>query len=187
MANSSVDVCNSALQLVGAARILSLSDNSPEGRACSVSYDSNRRSELRKHRWNFAIRRVSLAPDATPPAFDYTYQFTVPSDCLRILLPNDATLDWIVEGRKILSNASNVLNLRYISDITDTTQWDAAFYDMLSISLGMDICEKLTNSTGKKTELAAAYKDALAEAKRNNAFEQLPAQAPDDDYWLARF
>ena len=112
MAQSVIDICNSALQRVGATTILSLSDNSPEARACSVAYDSNRRDELRKHRWNFATQRAVLAPDSTAPAFDFDYAFTLPSDCLRVIRPNTYDLDWVVEGRKILTNDSDTLYLR---------------------------------------------------------------------------
>ena len=60
MAQSAVDICNSALQKLGAASILSFQDNSREARQCNIAYDSNRRSELRKHDWNFAIKYTHL-------------------------------------------------------------------------------------------------------------------------------
>lgn len=186
MAQSAVDICNSALQKLGAASIMSFTDNSREARQCNIAYDSNRRSELRKHDWNFAIKRVVLAPDADAPAFDMKYAFTIPGDALRVLLPNDYALDWKLEGRKLLSNTSSVLNLRYVADISDTTQFDPAFYDMLCISLAIDMCEAITNSTGKKQLLDMEYKQALAEARRNNSFEQLAEDAPDDDWWMVR-
>lgn len=187
MAQSNVDACNSALQKLGAARILSLDDNSHEARQCSVAFDSNRRSELRKHNWNFAIKRVTLAPDATAPAFGFTYAFTIPSDCLKILKPNDYDLDWVLEGRKILTNLGNTLELRYVSDVTDVTQWDAAFYDMFSISLAIDMCEAITNSTGKRQALGQEYKDAVGQARRNNAFEQLAGVSPEDSWIVVRW
>jgi hypothetical protein len=187
MAQSNVDCCSSALQKLGAASIMALTDNSREARQCSIAFDSNRRSELRKYRWNFAIKRATLSPDAASPDFDYTYQFALPADCLRVLQPRDAFCDWVVEGRKILSNQSNVLHLRYIADITDATLWDSAFYDMLAISLAIDMCEALTTSTSKKATLDREYDDARNEAKKGNSFEQLPADAPDDSFWLARF
>lgn len=186
MAQSVIDCCNSALQRVGAASILSLSDNSPEARACSVAYDSNRRDELRKHRWNFAIKRVVLTPDATAPAFDFKYQFTLPSDCLRVLRPNTPDLDWQIEGRKILTNDSNTLYLRYIADIEDCAQWDASFYNVVAGALAIDICEKLTQSNQKKQLCAQLYADDVKMAKRVDAFESGPEEAPDDDWWMAR-
>lgn len=186
MAQSVIDICNSALQRVGAASILSLSDNSPEARACSIAYDSNRRDELRKHRWNFAIARAVLAPDATAPAFDYDYQFTLPTDCLRVLRPNTVGLDWQIEGRKILTNDSATLYLRYLRDVEDAAQFDASFYNVVAAALALDICEKLTQSNAKKQYLSQDYKDAVVLAKRVNAFESGPEDAADDDWWVAR-
>jgi hypothetical protein len=185
MAQTTVDCCNSALQKVGAARILSLDDNSAEARQCTITYDSNRRAELRKYRWNFAVRRVVLAPDSEAPAFEFGYQFTIPPDCLRIILPREAQLDWAIEGRKILTNSGATLNLRYVADVTDVTQWDAAFYDMVAIAMAIDMCESITNSTSKKTALERAYSEALASAKLANSFEASPADPADDDWLLA--
>lgn len=185
MAQTVVDCCNSALQRVGATTILNLSDNSPEARACSVAYDSNRRDELRKHRWNFAIKRVKLAPDSTAPAFDFLYAFTLPSDCLRVLRPATPDLDWQIEGRKILTNASNVLYLRYVADIEDCTQWDASFYNVVAGALSIDICEKLTQSNQKKQMLIQQYSEDVKTAKRMDAFEAGPEDAAEDDWYQA--
>lgn len=194
MAQSAVDICNSALTLVGAATITSLSDNSPEARACSVQYDSTRRDELRKHPWNFAIKRVQLAPDATAPAFDFDYQFTMPSDCLRVILPADDQLDWQIEGRKILSNygsttssSGTVLNLRYVADIEDATQFDASFYSVFATALACDIVEKLTQSNQKSQMLQKAYEDEVRMARRMDAFETGPIDSADDGWWTVRF
>lgn len=186
MAQTVVDCCNSALQRVGATTILSLSDNSPEARACSVAYDSNRRDELRKHTWNFAVKRVVLAPDATEPAFDFKYAFTLPSDCLRVLRPATADLDWQIEGRKILTNDSTTLNLRYIADIEDCAQWDASFYNVVAAALAVDIVERLTQSNVKKQNLEKDYDDSVKMARRVDAFEGGPEDAPEDDWWIAR-
>lgn len=187
MAQSAVDVCNSALQKLGAVSILSLDDNSREARQCALSYDWKRRSELRNHRWNFATKRVALAPDSAAPISDFTYQFTMPADCLRILRTNDPLQDWVIEGRKILTNVDNPLYLRYIADITDVTQWDAAFYDAMAAALAIDMCEALTNSASKLDRLDRMYKDAIGEARKNNAFESGPVEPPTDSWILARF
>lgn len=186
MPQTAIDVCNSALQRVGASTIMSLSDNSPEARACSVAYDSNRRDEIRRHRWNFAITRAVLAPDVTAPAFDYTYQFSLPSDCLRVLRPSDYNLDWVIEGRKILTNDSNTLNLRYLADITDCNQWDPSFYNVIAAALAIDICERLTQSNVKKGVLMQEYKEATYMAKLADSIESGPEEAPDDYWWIVR-
>ena len=186
MAQTAVDCCNSALQRVGASTILSLSDNSPEARACSVAYDSNRRDELRKHPWNFAVKRAVLAPDATAPAFDYKYAFTLPTDCVRLLRPPTPDLDWQIEGGKILTNDGSTLYVRYLSDITDPTLWDPSFYNVVAGALAIDICERLTQSNTKKQMLISQYNDDVRMARRMNAFESGPKDAADDDWWIAR-
>lgn len=187
MAQSVVDTCNSALLRVGAASILSLADNSVEARACSICYDSNRRDELRKHKWNFALKRAVLAPDTTAPAFDFLYAFTLPTDCLRVLRPATTNLDWQIEGRKILTNDGNVLYLKYIADIEDVAQWDPSFYNVMAASLAVDLCEKLTQSNTKKQQLNKEYMDAVADARRTDAFESGPEDAADDYWWLVRY
>jgi hypothetical protein len=187
MAQSQTDCCNSCLQRLGAASINAITDNTREARQCAIAYDSNRRSELRKHQWNFSVKRSVLAPDTDAPAFGVTYQFSLPIDCIRVLLPNDSNLDWVVEGRKILSSTSSVLNLRYVSDVTDVTQWDPTFYDLVSISMAIDLCEAITNSTSKKQVLSREYDQTVQEAARVNAFEQMAEDAPDDDLWLVRY
>lgn len=187
MAQTAVDCCNSALQRVGATTILSLSDNTPEARACQIAYDSNRRDELRRHKWNFAIKRAVLAPDTEPPAFDYEYAFTLPTDCLRVLRPNTPDLDWQIEGRKILTNDSNILRLRYLADIEDTAQWDGSFYNVVAAALAVDLVERLTQSNVKRRDLMADYDAAVKMAKRVNAFEAGPEDSAEDGWWLVRY
>lgn len=202
MAQSVTGIANRALQLVGAAVILNLTDNSPEAREVSRAYDFCRRAELREHKWNFAVARVQLAPDTDAPAFGYQYQYTLPADCLRVILPNDATLDWKVEGKKLLTNTATspfgagafgasvsptaALYLSYIRDVEDSTYFDAMFCEALACRIALAIVERLTQSNQKKQGLKDDYREAIMAARRTNAFENLPDEAPDDGYWLAR-
>lgn len=188
MAQSAVDVCNSALQKCGQTRIMSLTDDTPKARACSLAFDSNRRAELRKRNWSFSIKRATLGPDATSPVFGYAYSFQLPSDCLRVILPDDQNLDWAIEGRTILTNYGNgVLYLRYVSDITDVTLWDSTFYDVFACSLALDLVEQLTNSPAKKQVLEQEYNEALADAAKANAFEKPSKKIPDSSFLTSRW
>lgn len=54
------DICNRALQMLGARRIVSLSDNQREAKACAFCYDKLRRAELRRNTWVFSTRRTAL-------------------------------------------------------------------------------------------------------------------------------
>jgi hypothetical protein len=202
MAQSVTGIANRALQLVGATSVLNLTDNSPEAREVSRAYDFCRRAELRAHKWNFALARAQLAPDTAAPVFGYQYQYTLPSDCLRVILPNDATLDWKVEGKKLLTNSatspfgagafgastspSAALYLQYVADVEDTTYFDALFCEALACRIAIAIVERLTQSNQKKQALSNDYREAIMMARQSNAFENLPDVAADDDYWLAR-
>lgn len=181
--NSITKICNRAIQKVGGARILDITDDSKAGRACNACYDSVRQSELRKHYWRFAIKRATLAPVAGFTSEDYAYAFQLPSDCLRIIKPRDPYLDWQLEGRRILTSQTNALALRYVGDITDPTLFDANFSEMLSMKVGEEICEELTQSNSKIAKLSDDYKRAFSEAKQMNAFETIPVE-PEEDSWL---
>src|SRR6185312_4395292 len=105
---------------------------------------------------------------------------------------------WKLEGRKILTNAQQspdgtsntaiapVLNLNYVVDVQDPTMFDPLFAEALSAAMAKAMCERLTQSNQKKSDAEQAYRDALDEAKHADALESLPADAPDDDWWLAR-
>lgn len=190
---SVVGICNRALQKVGASRILALTDNSREARSCNNAYDSVRQALLRKYYWNFSITRAVLAPDSATPAYDYAYQFSLPSDCLRILLPQQQVLDWQLEGRKILTNTGVVtgstgtaLHLRYISDVVDPNIFDAMFREALALKLAVELCEELTQSNTKKQGLVSEFKDFIAECFLSDSLENNAANPPESPWVLAR-
>lgn len=186
MAISDVAICNLALDRLGADRIASLVEDTVEARACNAAYTHIRDAELRRRAWGFATKRVVLAPDTETPAFDYNYQFTKPSDCLRILPPNTRALDWRFEGNKILTNDGNTLNLRYIARIEDPAKFDSLFVDALAARLAWHMAEVLTQSNSKKDAALRDYRLLISEARQINAFEQISDEPPIDEWVAAR-
>ena len=65
MATSSVDICNSALNIIGASNIISLDEDSKAGRICKQRYPNVRDSVFRSHPWNCLVNRVQLTADTT--------------------------------------------------------------------------------------------------------------------------
>jgi hypothetical protein len=191
---SSTTIANRALQMVGAASIMALTDDSREARACQTCYDTCRRAELQAHKWRFSIKRATLAASADAPLFGFAYAFPLPADCLDIILPNDPCLDWQVEGRSILTNqgmsadlsgTGPELALRYKADITDPTTFNALFCEALSAAMAMEIVEPLTQSNTKAQMIQQKYKYALDRASAANAIEVLPQEAPEDPWIVA--
>ena len=182
---SEVGICNGALQRLGAARITSLDDNTKNARECNAAYERRRDAVLRKHRWSFAITRAELAADSVSPVGSTApaNYFTLPTDCLRVLLPDSVVTDWAVEGRKIATNWAAPLELRYIKKVTDPNTMDALFREALSLDLALTMCETITGSNQKAEGLRNELRDVMAEAKRINAIE-LPAGEIREDDWL---
>ena len=190
MAISDVAIANLALQKLGSGHITSLSQDDPSARAVNACYEQIRDMELRKHPWNFARKRITLAPDATTPSFDFDYAFPLPSDCLRLLPPSRNGLDWRIEQHNgttaILTNDGDSLEVNYIARITDPTQFDPCFIDMLAAKIAEQCCEKITQSNTKKADVRADYAQARIEARRMNAFENISDEMPEDPWLAAR-
>lgn len=186
---SIVGICNRALQRVGAQRITDLSDDSASARECNVAYEPLRDALLRRHAWSFAIGRAQLAASTTAPAFEFTYQYPLPADFLRLLPPlSDYTgqTDWQIEAGAILTNDVGPLKIRYVRQVTDPNQMDPLFREVLACDVAVAVCERLTQSNQKIQLIKDERKDLIAEARRINAFEANSADTPEDTWITAR-
>lgn len=181
---SQVDIANRALDKLGAESIVSLDEDSENARVINRMYDIVLESMLRSHTWNCAKTRTVLSPLAATPAFDYSYQFQLPADCLRPIFPSDVS-DWSIEkGGVLLTNDGNVLNLLYVSTLDDPNDMDACFVEAFASRLAMECAEKVTQSATKRKLAIDAYNDAMDVARKANAFESIPMQQ-DYSSWLA--
>lgn len=187
---SEVGICNRALQKLGAKRITSLSEDSVNARACNVAFESLRDFELREHSWSFAIKRSSLAADSVAPAWGRANSFQLPSDCLKVLPPypemNRNDIDWQIEGRKILTNDKAPLLVRYIAQVIDPNEMDAAFKETLACRIALELCEEITQSNTKKDALLKDYEMTVRRAKKANAIENAPGTPPEDTWVTGR-
>jgi|TARA_R100001015_G_C4557225_1_gene117821 hypothetical protein len=191
---SVVDLCNRALDLLGAANITALTENSKEARLCNGNFDDVRDAVLRSHPWNIAITRKNLAADSTAPAFGFSFQFTLPTDpfCLRVLsfwnsnvnndvAAYDSNVMFKIEGRKILSN-EDTCNIIYIGRITDTEQYDSLLNKAISARLAAEIAYNITGSNSVAANMLSVYEARLKEAKGVDSMEGFPEQPQADDF-----
>lgn len=182
---SKVEIINRALQLIGEEAISSLNDDSDRARAMNRIYDAELRAELRAHPWNCALKQAQLASSEDEPLFDFDYMFQLPSDFVR-LLPQNTVTDWKVVGRKIYANDSGPLEIWYVYEITDPNEMDALLVAAFEARLARQVAPRLSNSSTMTERAAQAYKDAIAEARRTNAFENVSGERPEDEWILAR-
>lgn len=196
---SVIQVANRALTKLGAARIISLSDDNKQARAVASCFDDLRDDELRAHRWQFAMKRTELAALSEAPAYGYQYQYAVPADFLRIDMVDDRYpsaimdnyidaeyLEWTLEGNVILTDIGSPLKLRYIAQVTDPNSWDSNFREALASRIAMEICEDLTQSDTKKTAASRDYQRAITQAVRIGAIEKPPIMPPDNSWVISR-
>ena len=161
---STVDICNGALNQLGATTILSLTEDSKNARLCNSRYTQVRDGLFRTHPWNCLQKRVELAADTTAPAWGFTSAYTLPADCLRLLKILDYDSNYKVEGRKILSNTSS-MKILYIGRITDPNEYDELLRETLSASLAADIAFAVTSNNTTATNMYNLFQDKLKDAR----------------------
>ena len=168
---SIVDICNSALNLLGASTISALTEDSKNARLCNQRFEPVRNRVFRSHNWNCLITRIQLAQDTTGPVVEYTYGYTLPTDCLRVLKIHNGTtdsiesnLDYKVEGRKIVTNEGTIY-LVYIALDTDPNTYDSYLAESISHQLAADLCYAITNNSTLANNYMARADERLREAR----------------------
>jgi hypothetical protein len=161
---SVVDICNGALNQLGASTILSLTEDSKNARLCNSRYTQVRDALFRTHPWNCLQTRLELAASTDSPAWGFTYAYTLPANCLRLLRVLDYDSNYKVEGRKILSNAST-MKILYISRITDPNEYDELLRETLSAALGADIAYAVTSNNTTSQNMILSYQEKLRDAR----------------------
>ena len=161
---SVVDICNTALNQLGASTILTLTEDSKNARLCNARYTQIRDAVFRSHPFNCLQKRVELSSSTTTPAWGYSFQYDLPGDCLRLLRILDYDSNYKVEGRKILSNTSS-MKILYIARITDPNEYDESLRETLSAALGADIAFAVTSNNQTATNMYNLFQDKLKDAR----------------------
>lgn len=199
MAASNVAIANLALTKLGDLRILNLTDNTKPAREVNAVFDMARDYLQRRFSWRYCIKRANLAADSSTPLWDWSYQYQIPVDCLRILqvgqwypspdlsdLISTGGQEYVLEGKYILSNQAGPLKLRYLSRVTDPVQFDTAFDMAFSAYLAYLVAEPLTASAEQKQMAYNDYRNAIKDAVIANAIENPPESLADQTWILAR-
>lgn len=192
---SAVDIVNRALSKLGERRIMRLDEDSKPAAEANNLYAVVRDAELSEHPWGFAIKRELLAPLADGPGFGFRFAYQLPPDCLRVLQVDcwptpflgapitASTQAWVIEGRRLLTNAAPPVPLKYVAKIEDTSFYPPTFCEAFACRLAVELAEALTGSSSKREMAWMEYKEALRRARRINDI-QLPPEMPPDDTWL---
>ena len=167
---SVIQICNSALNQLGASSITALTENSKNARLCNERYNTVRDAVFRSHPWNCLVKRIQLAKDTETPAWGFTSQYTLPSDCLRVLQIKDYNSDYKIEGRKLLINEDAVF-LIYLAQVTDVNELDVLLRETISANLAQDISYAITANLQVSKLMAEKYEAKLSQARHTDASE----------------
>ena len=174
---SVVDMCNSALNLLGASTISALTDDTKNARLCNQRYEPVRNRVFRSHAWNCLHKRVQLAQNSTAPVVEYSHAYALPSDCLRVLKIHNGTtdsiataLDYKLEGRNIVTDEGTVFII-YIALDTDPNNYDTYLQESISHQLAADLAYAVTNNATLADKYMTRADERLREARFIDATE----------------
>ena len=169
---SVVDICNSALNQIGASNIISLTEDSKAARICNQRYNFVRDSVFRSHPWNCLTTRATIVPDTATPAFEFSKQFTLPTNpfCLRVLQLSDTDILYKIEGRKLLCDESSI-EMIYIGRVEDGNQYDLLLIEALAAAMAADLAYPLVGSSSLGANMYQLYQAKLTEARFVDATE----------------
>lgn len=186
------DIANLALDILKEAPITSLNDRRPIAEWLKRNFKVTRDSTLSSADWKFAMKRAQLARDSDAPVFGWHSSYTLPSDCLRVIpITWDGAYEGVpfeheIEGGKLLSNATEILRIRYVARTEDYDRYPAPFVEVLSARLAMKMAHWATGKVSYAQVAQSIHQEAMRNAWLINAIEGTPERAADDDWVRAR-
>lgn len=183
-----ISICSNALTRLGADPIASFQEDTVHAGVCSRVWPTVRNALLRAHPWNCATKRVVLAPLSQAPAFDYGYQFQLPSDWLKTLQVGrrGCPISYQQEGRRLLADL-NALPLVYIWENTNPGTWDDSMVEVAEVMMAAAIAYTVTASTSLRDSMNQEAQFKLKVAKANDGQDQPPEEFPDSALTMARY
>lgn len=184
---SRIDLYNMTLDLLEEVPVTSLTDGNPATNWLNRNYETARDGELRKHTWNFALARASLAADSAAPPFGWLRQYTLPADCLAVKpltaegKQNGALVPYELEANKILTDALAPVKLRYIRRVGDEASFDPLFVEVLVSKLAFKMAHWLTGKRSFAERALTIYRDTLSAARLADALESTFPDVIADD------
>lgn len=196
-----IDIKNLALSKLGAERMLSDAEASVQARVMNLHYGPSRDAVLASDNWTFAMKRAVLPVLAEKPAFEWSNQYQLPEDCIRLVQINRMWWCHIaagayngiekafeVEGRYVLTDISGPLQIRYVSRVTDTSIFQPIFVQALATWLAREGGPTLNNlSQNARGVMLGEYKAILQSARYANVIETAPSRIPSGGVWASRY
>lgn len=186
MAADKVSICSNALMMLGAEPIADFSEANDPGIAraqvAAGLWDSVLEQVQRSHPWNCCVTRAAFSPDSTAPAFGWTYQYTLPGDCLRVLEVGQSGqpegIDYVIErgptgARAMLCN-DNPLYVRYLKRNDDVATWDASLVTVMTYAMAHAMAYSITRDPTVVQQMDGLLRFAWRDARTIDGMEEPP-------------
>lgn len=177
--SSDVAICNGALGLLGAERIVAIDDTTDQGSLCLLFYEQARDATMAAYPWNFAVARKNLGAKlsgANAPLYDWAYAYQLPRTandfCLRVL-ELEGNDPYRVEGSRLLTDATTAY-IKYIKRIIGPSDWSPLFKNAMAAHLAMLLAMPITKSASMMQAMAQLYEARLSEAYSVDTQEGTP-------------
>ena len=150
---SEVAICNQALGWLGASLITSLDDPSVQATLCKDNFATLRDATLEDAQWTFAVARASVTEDPDPPEWGWDHRFRIPNDVLMVVgvqsnpsASKPRPIEYVREGKYLLTNYAQTLYIRYIKRVTDPNEFPPGYTQCLAARIAADLCVPLTRN-----------------------------------------
>lgn len=191
-------IANGALSLVGQGIILSLGDNTPAAKYCTLHMSPAVRETLAEGKWKSAKGKASLGQLTAAPAFGYSYQYQLPDDFVRMITFNDVDPDnllrplYDIQGKQLLTDETTA-QIDYVKDLMMAGNDISAAHPKLVQAMVLNLAAKLAwpmqQSRTLQENLEQRYVMALRKALSVDAKQTrnvLPNPAAESSWLRAR-
>lgn len=141
---SAVDICSSALVLIGTTPISSFTEPGAGAQVCTQLYEATLQRCLTDYYWGFATKKQSLNRLSQTPLNDYKYAYQKPSDMLAMITARPLQTNYAIVGDFIYSDQSS-LDIDYLFR-PDEPEMPAYFTKALEYKLAADFALAITNN-----------------------------------------
>jgi hypothetical protein len=195
---SAVSICNLALSNLGNYGTIDSITTPVNDKELTFAarYDICRKTLLKTVMPNFALARVVVSRKVTTPPFGYGYYYEYPNSCLKVLgigdVPdkiNDYSIENDGTGLAILTDtdATGGLEVRYILDVEDVTQFSPDFITLFGWQLAADCCLDITQSEAKAAALQESMSSRYSALSGMQAQENRPIRISHSRFKASRY
>jgi len=150
VAASKLEMVNGALIELGAITLSSLSGPALEVEIANRIYDQVYGDLLGKAPWRFAVKKADLSHLVAAPLNEWSDQFDLPAQCVRIVRVYPDQPFEVFEG-KVYANASS-LAVDYVERVSESLL-PPPFVRLVALELAVRMCIAITNDVELKKTL----------------------------------